>query len=110
MSVTFANIVRFDPVVGSEEDTGSACEIVLEAENTEIVLTPKEQYLIENDLILYDFNNEMKAVWEHLGFLNSLKHQQVVDIIEKCMLVTELEDDLECDEFDDDYSESDIYD
>lgn len=106
--MTFANVVRYDPVLTEDETGESACEILLE--NEEIQLSPKEQYLIENDLILYDFNNDMKSEWEHLGFLTDLKHEQVVNIIEKCMIVTELEEDTELDDLDDDYSESDIYD
>lgn len=102
--MSFANVVRTgDPVVVVAEQSEDESEIV-----EEVQLTPKEQYLIENDLILYDFNNDMKAEWERLGFLTDLKHRQVVDIIEKCMTVTELEDDLEEDQ-DDDYYESDIY-
>ena len=110
MSLTFANVVRLDPDV-SESVTGDDCdcENVVQEEQPEIQLTPKEQYMIENDLMLYDFNNEMKTKWEHLGFLTELKHAQIVQIIEECINVTELEDDNELDDLDDDYSESDIY-
>lgn len=112
MSLTFANVVRLDLDVSTQEnnETDSNCEIVLECEKAEVVLTPKEQYMIENDLALYDFNNDMKIKWEHLGFLTELKHKQIVDLIDKCITVTELEEDTELDEFDEDYSESDIYD
>ena len=89
-----------EPVASAE------VEVVEPVETPAIVLTPLEQYMIENDSVLHDFNMDLKEHWEHLGLLTDLKHLEVVRIIEQCITVTEIPDQ-DLDESDEDY-ETDI--
>lgn len=102
---TYANIVRVELPENEDEISKDEDENVEPV--GEYVMSPKEKYMLENDLILYDFNNEMKTVWNDKGFLNTLRHMQVHKIIDNCMTVTEIEEE-EIEESDEEY-ETDNY-
>lgn len=83
---TYVDIVKKPEVESSVE------EQIIDNGPPKIVLTPLEMYLCENDLLLYDFTNEMKEYWEFMGFLTDLKHTQVSNVLSQCLIVHEISD------------------
>jgi hypothetical protein len=65
------------------------------------------EYLDENDFLLYDFTNQIKQGWEHLGFMTFMTHNMVSKILQETMVITEIEEELISEE-EEDYYQSDV--
>jgi hypothetical protein len=109
MNQTYATIVKLKDIDNTDADTTDA-----DTTTEPIIIDPKLlketlklEYLDENDLKLYDFINDLKRYWNERGFINTLKHQNVVKILKETINVSEFAVDE--DDYDDDDDESDFY-
>ena len=106
-TISYANITKLNI---KEDDTDDNENESIEPE-TIPQRDPKEilklDYLDENDLKLYDFINDLKNYWQDRGFMNTLKHENIVKLLRETMLVTEII--FEDDDYEEEEDENDFY-
>ncbi len=64
------------------------------------------EFMMENDTVLYNLTLELKETYENQGFMNSLNHFDVADILKNSLYVREIDSDCDDDDcWDDNESE-----
>lgn len=104
---TYADIARLNIKDDETDDTENETNEQETIPQRNLKEDLKFDYLDENDLKLYNFIKDLKNYWQDRGFLNTLKHENIVKLLKETMTVTELI--LEDDDYEEEDNESDFY-